>query len=167
MKLRTCLKPALALSLTMALTAAALCLFAVSGAVAADCPKGFVKTSSGMCIKPDGKGAPSRGMTSQSKSSIPSSIPSSVPSSGAKSMSKKEKKSQQEQQVQAQYRPQQQQQGRPPQQGQQGQQGRSAACHQALANCNAVCAQNYAAHRNPAVYNACLVNCNLGFNTCR
>ncbi|MCA1945875.1 MAG: hypothetical protein LDL30_11440 [Desulfovibrio sp.] len=55
------------------------------------------------------------------------------------------------------------------QQGQQGrqQQGKSAGCSQAYSNCNAVCAQSYAGHRNPAAYNACLTNCNMGYNTCR
>ncbi len=41
-----------------------------------------------------------------------------------------------------------------------------ASCDLALGNCNAVCAQNHARHRDAGTYQTCLNNCMIGYNFC-
>ncbi|AGW13295.1 hypothetical protein DGI_1451 [Megalodesulfovibrio gigas DSM 1382 = ATCC 19364] len=137
--------------LSMTLAIAMLLSFApAAGAWTVACPSGYTKNSAGQCVKSGGGGQQGQGSQSQFKPPT------------QQNPQQQQKPKQQQQNSQQQQKPKQQQ-----QKPQQQQQGRSAGCSQAYANCNAVCSQNFAAHRNQAAYNACMTNCNLGYNTCR
>lgn len=122
-----------------------------AGAWTVACPSGYTRNSAGQCVKSGGGGQQGQGSQSQFKPPT---------QQNPQQFQQQQKPQQQQQQKPQQF---QQQQQKPSQQ----QQGKSAGCSQAYANCNAVCGQSFAAHRNQAVYNACLTNCNLGYNTCR